>query len=143
MTVAVASDVTRGQSTLDSVRVRVPRAAQSARTFTGRFVRIPYSETSESFANTSAVRDILTASGNSPQSYNTRQVYPIPIEERVYDLGWRENWRQVLTQPVFDRRAPCRGSVVWPLGYLIFAESLQCIPVAENEPNDASAHAWV
>lgn len=121
MTVAVAFDVTRGQSTLDSVRVRVPRAGQSART-TGRFVCIPYSETPESSANSSAVRDrdILTASGNGPQSYNTHRIYPIPIEERVYDLGWHENWRGVLAQPLFDRGTPCRGSVVWLLGSVIF-----------------------
>jgi len=118
MTVAVAFDVTKGQSTLDSVRVRVPRAGQSARTITGRFVCIPYSETPESFANTSAVRDIPTAAalGNSPtRIYNARRIYPIPIEERVYDLGWRENWRRVLAQPPFDRGATCRGSAVLPL----------------------------
>ena len=114
MTVAVASDVTRGQSTLDSVRVRVrvPRAGQSARTTTGRFVCIPYSETRESSAKTSAVRDTPTALGNSPKIHNTQRIYPIPSEERIYDLGWRENWRRVLAQPLFDRGAPCRGSVV-------------------------------
>jgi len=110
MTVAVAFDVTKGQSTLDSVRFRVPRAGQSARTTTGRFVCIPYSETVESFATTSAVRETHTAPGNRP---NTRRIYPIPIEARVYDLGWRENWRRVLAQPLFDRGAPCRGVYQW------------------------------
>lgn len=117
MTVAVASDVTRGQSTLDSdrVRTREPRAGQSVRTTTSRFVCIPYSETPESFANTSAVRHILMAPGSSPNIHNTQRIYSIPIEERVYDLGWRENWRRVLTQPLFDCGSHHRGSVVCPL----------------------------
>lgn len=143
MTVVVASDVTKGQSTLDSVRVREPRAGQSARTSTGRFVCVPYSEkTLESFATTSAVREIHTVPRNSPNT--RRRIYPIPIEERVYDLGWRENWRRVLEQPLFDRGAPCRGSVVQAsLARISLTKPSQRLPVVENEPNDASAHACV
>jgi hypothetical protein len=70
------------------------------------------------FANASAVRDIQTAalgsnSNSHEMSRNARpQVCPIAIEERVYDLGWRENWRRVLARSLFDRGATCRGSVV-------------------------------
>jgi|SRR5712671_4579443 len=110
MTVAVAADVTRGQNTLDSARIRrVFRAARTARTATSRFVCIPYSETLVSFANTSAVRGIPAAPENSHKLQSTPRIYPIPIKERVYDLGWRENWRRVFAQPLFDNRTPCRG----------------------------------
>jgi hypothetical protein len=105
MTVAVAADVTRGQNTLDA-RIHEFRAARTA---TGRFVCIPYSETVVSFANTSAVRGIPAAPENIHKLQSTPRIYPIPIKERVYDLGWRENWRRVFAQPLFDNRTPCRG----------------------------------
>ena len=110
MTVAVAADVTRGQSTLDSTRVRVLRVGPTARTDPSRFICIPYSQhtTQVSFANTSAVRGIPAAQENSPKLYDSPRIYPIPIAERVYDLGWRQNWRRLLAQPLFDQGIPGR-----------------------------------
>jgi hypothetical protein len=109
MTVAAAADVTRGQNTLDGMRFRILRAGPTARTDPSRFVCIPYSDTLVSFANTSAVRGIPAAQGNSPKLHDTPRIYPILIEERVHDLGWRENWRRFFAQPLFDQGMPCRG----------------------------------
>jgi hypothetical protein len=104
MTVFVAADVTRGQSSLDTMRLRVLRRAEpTARTDPSRFVCIPYSDTQVSFANTSAVRGTPAAQGDSPKLHDTPRIYPIPIEERVYDHGWRENWRRLFAQPLFDQ----------------------------------------
>ncbi|KAH8983289.1 DHHC palmitoyltransferase-domain-containing protein [Lactarius akahatsu] len=89
MTVAVARDVTRGLTTLDSIRVRVPRRGNPARTTTGRFVCIPYSCNQISLANASAIHTTSGAQWNSPGSRNSHLVYPVLTGERVYDLGWR------------------------------------------------------
>lgn len=108
MTVAVAADVTRGQSTLDGMRVRVLRAGPTARTDPSRFICIPYSHTQVSFANTSAFRGIPAAQENSPKLHDSPRIYPIPIAERVYDLGWRQNWRRLLARPLFNQGTPGR-----------------------------------
>jgi len=107
MTVAVAADVTRGQSTLDGMRVRVLRVEPTARIDPSRFICIPYSRTQVS-ANTSAVRGIPAAQENDPKLHDSPRIYPIPIAERVYDLGWRENWRRLLAQTLFDQGTPGR-----------------------------------
>lgn len=107
MTVAVANDVTRGQSTLDSVRSRAPPPGKMART-TSRFVCIPYSGTPVSFSETTAIHGTPAAPVNSPPQ-NIQRIYPIPVKERVYDLGWRENWRQLLARPLFDPGTPRQG----------------------------------
>jgi hypothetical protein len=107
MTVAVAADVTRGQSTLDGMRIRVLRRGPTARTDPSRFICIPYSHTQVS-ANTSAVRSIPAAQENNAKLHDTPRIYQIPIAERVYDLGWRENWRRLLAQPLFDQGIPSR-----------------------------------
>jgi hypothetical protein len=108
MTVAVAADVTRGQSTLDGMRVRaLRRAVPTARTDPSRFICIPYSHTQVS-ANTTAVSGVPAAQENKLRLRDSPRIYPIPIAERVYDLGWRENWRRLLAQPLFDQGTPGR-----------------------------------
>ncbi|KAH9058921.1 DHHC palmitoyltransferase-domain-containing protein, partial [Lactarius deliciosus] len=79
MTVAVARDITRGLTTLDGIRVRVPRRGN------------PW---------------------NCPGSRDSHLVHPVLTGERVYDLGWRENWRRLLKQPLFDNGTQHHGR--WP-----------------------------
>lgn len=114
MTVAVARDVTRGLTTLDSIRVRVPRRGNPARTTTGRFVCIPYSCNQISLANASAIHTTSGAQWNCPGSRNSHLVHPVLTGERVYDLGWRENWRRLLKQPLFDNGTQHHGVYKWP-----------------------------
>jgi len=102
MTVAIARDVTRGLTTLDSLRFTVPRRGNAARRTAGRFVCIPYSSRPISSANSSAIHTTSGARWNTPGPRNAHCVYPVLAEERVYDLGWRENWRRLLKQPLFD-----------------------------------------
>ncbi|KAF8261643.1 DHHC palmitoyltransferase-domain-containing protein [Lactarius quietus] len=114
MTVAVSRDITRGLTTLDSIRVRVPRRGNAVRKTAGRFVCIPYScKPIVSSANASAID--VTSSGaqwNSPETRNFYSIYPVLAEERVYDLGWRENWRRLLKQPLFDNAVQHHGQVL-------------------------------
>jgi palmitoyltransferase len=125
MTVAVAIDVTKGQRTLDGLRFRRTQPGNATRTTTGRFVCVPYSKTLAPFANTSALHRTPSASGGSPESHNAKRTYPVEINERIYDLGWRENWRQVFAQPLFNHGTPSQGSVsLFFFGSLILAESL-------------------
>lgn len=107
MTIVVAADVTKGQTTLDSTCIR---PGNTARTASNRLVCIPYSDSdsSDSSGNTSAVR-WTPATEDRHETHNTRRTYPILINERVYDLGWRENWRRVMTQPLFDHGVPRQG----------------------------------
>jgi palmitoyltransferase len=107
MAVFVAADVTRGQTTLDSACL--PRSETTAQTASSRFVCIPYSETPDSFGNASAVHWTPATPGDGHEPHNTRRTYPILVKERVYDLGWRENWRRVMAQPLFDHGMPCQG----------------------------------
>ena len=109
MTIVVATDITRGQTTLDSGCFT--ESGTSARTYTGRFVCIPsrYSDAPDSVGNTSAVHWTPATSEGRNEPYNTHRTYPILVKECVYDLGWRENWRRVMAQPLFDRGMPCQG----------------------------------
>jgi len=110
MTLAVATDVTKGQSPVDSVRFRVRRPGRTTRN-PSRFVCIPYPDRSASLAFTSAVDGTPTVPESGPAHHNTQRTYQIPVEERIYDLGWRENWRRVLAQPLFDHGTPYQGWV--------------------------------
>lgn len=112
MTVAVARDITRGQTTLDGIRFRVPKRGNPGRLTTGRFVCIPYACKLIASANASAIHTTSGEQRNSPVSYNTHRVYPVMAGERVYDLGWRENWRRFLRQPLFDNGIQHHGRVV-------------------------------
>ncbi|KAH8979486.1 DHHC palmitoyltransferase-domain-containing protein [Lactarius hatsudake] len=114
MAVAVARDVTRGLTTLDGIRVRVPRRGNPVRKTTGRFVCIPYSCNQISFANASAIHTTSGAQWNCPGSRNSHVVHPVLTGERVYDLGWRENWRRLLKQPLFDNGTQHHGVYKWP-----------------------------
>ncbi|KAI0287819.1 DHHC palmitoyltransferase-domain-containing protein, partial [Russula brevipes] len=91
MTVAIAVDVTKGQTTLDGLGFRRTQPGNATRTTTGRFVCVPYSNALAPLANTSALH--------------------LEINERIYDLGWRENWRQVYAQPLLNHGTPSQGSV--------------------------------
>ena len=102
MTVAIARDITRGLTTLDSIRITVPRRGNAARKTIARFVCIPYSTRLISSANASAIDTTSGTQRNSPLPCNAHGVYPVLASERVYDLGWRENWRRLLKQPLFD-----------------------------------------
>ena len=107
MAIVVAADVTKGQTTLDSA---CTRSGDSVRTTTSnRFVCIPYSDSSDAFGNTSAIHRTPATPGDRRGPHNTQRTYPILINERVYDLGWRENWRRVMAQPLFDHGMPCQG----------------------------------
>jgi hypothetical protein len=114
MTVAVSRDITRGLTTLDSIRVRLPKRGTAARKTTGRFVCIPYHSSSKLIAssNSSAIHVTPSAQWDTPESYNTPHVYPVLAGERVYDLGWRENWRRLLRQPLFDNDIQHHGRVL-------------------------------
>lgn len=105
MTIVVAADVTKGQTTLDSTCIR---SGNTAPTASSRLVCIPYSDSSDSSGNTSAVRWNPTTEDRH-ETHNARRTYPILINERVYDLGWRENWRRVMAQPLFDHGMPRQG----------------------------------
>jgi len=109
MTILVATDVTKGRTTLDGTCFT--GSGSSARTFTARFVCIPsrYSDAPDPVGNTSAVHWNPAASEGRHGPHNTHQTYPILVKERVYDLGWRENWRRVMAQPLFDHGMPCQG----------------------------------
>jgi hypothetical protein len=109
MTIFVAIDVTRGQTTLDSARFTISRS--SARTSATRFVCIPsrYSDVPDSVGITSAVNWTPATSEGRHEPHDTHRTYPILVKERVYDLGWRENWRRVMAQPLFDHGMPCQG----------------------------------
>jgi hypothetical protein len=111
MTIVVAVGVTRSQTTLDSA---CTRSGNTARTITNRFVCIPYSDTPDSFGSTSAVQWTPATPGDRHEPHNTHRTHPILITERVYDLGWRENWRRVMAQPLFDHGMPCQGVYKWP-----------------------------
>lgn len=115
MTITVATDVTRGQTTLDSARFTI--SGKSARTSTTRFVCIPsrYSDNApDSVGITSAVHCTPATPEGRHETRNTHRTYPILAKERVYDLGWRENWRRVMAQPLFDHGMPCQGVYKWP-----------------------------
>jgi hypothetical protein len=110
MATAVAVDVTRGQTTLDSACCA--RSGKTARAISSnRFVCIPYSDTNtlESSGNTSAVQWTPATTEDRHEPHNTHRTYPILIKERVYDLGWRENWRRVMAQPLFDHGIAYQG----------------------------------
>src|SRR6266576_4255773 len=102
MAVVVAIDVTRGQTTLDSARFTI--SGSSARTFTTRFVCIPSrnSDAPDSVGITSAVHWTPATSEGRHEPHNTHRTYSILVKVCVYDLGWRENWRRVMAQPLFD-----------------------------------------
>lgn len=143
MTVAVSRDITRGLTTLDSLRVRVPKRGTAARKTTGRFVCIPYHYSSKliTSSNSSAIHVTPGAQWDSPRFYKPPHVYPVLAGERVYDLGWRENWRRLLRQPLFDNDIQHRGRVVSDALYSKFlAEDPQCIQVAKDEPINDSSH---
>src|SRR6266478_6223557 len=109
MTIVVAIDVTKGQTTLDGVRFA--RSGSSARATT-HFVCIPsrrYSDTPDSTGNTSAVCWTPATSEDKREPRNTHRTYAILANERIYDLGWRENWRQVMAQLLFDHGMPHQG----------------------------------
>jgi hypothetical protein len=106
MVIVVAVGVTRGQTTLDSA---CARSGNTARAISNRFVCIPYSDTPESFGNTSAVQWTPETPEDRHEPHNTHRTYPILIKERVYDLGWRENWRRVMAQPLFDHGMAHQG----------------------------------
>jgi len=115
MAVAVSRDITRGQTTLDGIRVRLPKRGTAARKTTGRFVCIPYSSSKLiASANASAIHVTSGAQWDSPWTHNTPHVYPVLAGERVYDLGWRENWRRLLRQPLFDNGIQHHGVYKWP-----------------------------
>ena len=109
MTIVVATDITKGRTTLDSACLT--RSGSSARTST--FVCIPsrsrYSDAPDSVGNTSAVDWTHATSESRDELHSTHRTYPILVKEYVYNLGWRENWRRVMAQPLFDRGMPCQG----------------------------------
>lgn len=97
MAVVATRDVLRGQTTLDTVRLRRPTKSRQ----TGRFVCIPPSV------------EVMSgrASGVDHRSTDalTKSDTPLPIfavlpGERVYDLGWRENLRRAMSAPLFGGR---------------------------------------
>jgi hypothetical protein len=106
MTIIVAADVTRGQTTLETARFRVLQTGKTAQIFVGRFVCIPYSNRLVSSASASAVHVLSAAQGNGHESWGGQRIYPIPSKGRLYDLGWRENWRRVLGQSLFEDGTP-------------------------------------
>jgi len=114
MTVFVAIDVTRGRTTLESARFTI--SGSSARTPTTGFVCIPsrHSDAPDSVGITSAVHWTPATSERRDEPHNTHRTYPILVKECVYDLGWRENWRRVVDQPLFDHGMPCQGVYEWP-----------------------------
>ncbi|KAI0046986.1 hypothetical protein FA95DRAFT_1519545 [Auriscalpium vulgare] len=106
MAVVATRDVLRGQTTLDTVRLRRPTKSRP----TGRFVCIPASVEVMSGS----------ASGVDHRSTDalTKSDTPLPIfavlpGERVYDLGWRENWRRAMSAPLFGGRET-RSEYEWP-----------------------------
>ncbi|KAI0251775.1 hypothetical protein BJV78DRAFT_1282236 [Lactifluus subvellereus] len=112
MTIVVAVDVTRGQESVR--RFAMIWTGKTARISADRFVCIPYSNRLGFSASASAVHVIPTTQWNSPESWEGQCIYPIPTKVRIYDLGWRENWRRVLAQSLFDDGTPCRGVYKWP-----------------------------
>jgi hypothetical protein len=108
MAIAVAVDVTRGQEGV-RVRLAMTQTGKPARVSADRFVCIPYSNRVGFSASASAIHVTPATQGNSPESLDGQPIYPIPTDVRIYDLGWRENWRRVLAQSLFDDGTPCRG----------------------------------
>lgn len=111
MTIVVATDVTRGQTTLELESACFTGSGSSARTSATRFVCIPspYSDAPDPVGNTSAVHWAPATLEGRHEICNAHRICPILVKERVYDLGWRENWRRVLAQPLFDHGMPCQG----------------------------------
>ncbi|KAI0291672.1 DHHC palmitoyltransferase-domain-containing protein [Multifurca ochricompacta] len=134
MTVAVARDMTRGQTTLDTIRFRVPCSGKASQATTGRFVCILYADGSVSSANASAVNIIAATSGNSLESRNVRRIYPVSNREHVYDLCWRENWRRVLAQPLFGHQIPRHGRVFWLFARLSLLSFLSVYNLPKMNP---------
>jgi hypothetical protein len=72
------------------------------------------------------MRDVPTValgsnSNSHEMSYDARRrVYPFAIEERVYDLGWRENWRRVLARPWSGLPRVSRFKAFFFFGALVF-----------------------
>ncbi|KAI0286101.1 DHHC palmitoyltransferase-domain-containing protein [Russula aff. rugulosa BPL654] len=114
MTIVVATNITRGQTTLDSACFT--RSGSSARISATRFVCIPsrYSDAPDSVGDSSAVHWTSATSEGRHEPHNTHRTYPILVKESVYDLGWRENWRRAMAQPLFDYGMPCQGVYKWP-----------------------------
>ena len=52
----------------------------------------------DALGDTSAIHRTLATPGDKPGPHNTQRTCPILIIGRVYDLGWRENWRRVMAQ---------------------------------------------
>ncbi|KAI0319980.1 DHHC palmitoyltransferase-domain-containing protein, partial [Amylostereum chailletii] len=93
-------DVLFGQTTLDAMWFRALRKPDRPRAL-GRFVSLP-SRADFASASSSGVDHSDSQSGQRGTS-STRDVYPIMSDERLYDLGWRENWARLMRRPAFPR----------------------------------------
>ncbi|KAI0056048.1 zf-DHHC-domain-containing protein [Artomyces pyxidatus] len=110
MAIVTTRDVLRGQTALDSIRLRRRMTASS----TGRFICIPHTSISSSGRASGVDQRHSEPDAMEGPSVKTQQVFPVLPGERIYDLGWRENLRQVMATPLFgDRRREAR-EFEWP-----------------------------
>lgn len=114
MAIVTTRDLLKGQTALDSIRARVrsPRGPRS-----GKFVTMPGRSSSQNRAAASGV-DLIAPQYNLPSSSLAPRTYQIPLHERLYDLGWRENWRRVWRTPLFSPAQPWYASLS-PFAYQI------------------------
>lgn len=128
MAVLTIRDILRGQTTLDTIILRRLNGSANSKSAPFKYVFIPTSYLSSSptpaaTAVTTSASASASASGVQPTM--TPPLIPSPMNkddpstppststplgylchvlphERLYDLGRRENWRRMMSRPVFD-----------------------------------------
>ncbi|KZV74577.1 hypothetical protein PENSPDRAFT_647988 [Peniophora sp. CONT] len=113
MAIVTTRDILKGQTALDSIRARVRRGPTGPRS--GKFVTLPSKVSSQNRGAASGV-DLITPQYIPPSSPLAPRTYQIPSHERLYDLGWRENWRRVWRSPLFPSSSmqPWQRNYQWP-----------------------------
>src|SRR6266850_3992909 len=126
MTVAIAADVTRGQSTLDGMRVRVPG-----------WDRRPTHRCQQTLLPSVVFRQRrkMIPSFTIPHAYTQSRSPSASTTSVGAKIGagfWRSRYsiKELLVE----------GELYWLFGSLTFAEPPKRVQVAENEPIDALAH---
>jgi len=96
MAVVTTHDLLKGQSALESARLRITQRGRP----TGRFITIP--DYANEIGTTSAVDESAQRTDMTSESPMWR-TFPVLPSDRLYDLGWRNNWHRIWRRPAFPQ----------------------------------------